>query len=394
MNRSDENKTKAEEVKRLIERPWDKWRRRIVAAAIAAYGVFSGTSLNAKTFEEETQGPKIENVDNKVMAYPSGNENIATPNIYEMSFVSTKEKIQEKLTEYFKSHTFEEAISQGVVSWDGLRDCPFSEESLRGIELGEWGHRFSKLGEMRTSKPKGRCLEKTREDLYKATGYNIYSPTGRACDWDAGIDACEEKSPLICVGTVVWSHNKNGGSIELEALSGTKGYLLVFKAGTQKNGHTTRTTGENAFCDGKENLDRILDTKVGGHGKRYGEKVIVYALKDSKPSQKMAQDIARYMINNQKHMRCLAAIDKGNAMKSGYAKPFDFNQAIAKFSEEDIHKQIIQMQEKIEKGVKEYTDSQIGMNIQTSKSHKKNLRKAQDNAVEIAMQQQKKSRRA
>lgn len=81
-------------------------------------------------------------------------------------------------------------------------------------------------------------------------------------------------------------------------------------------------------------------------------------------------------------------------MKSGYAKPFDFNQAIAKFSEEDIHKQIIQMQEKIEKGVKEYTDSQIGMNIQTSKSHKKNLRKAQDNAVEIAMQQQKKSRRA
>ena len=402
--KQDDHIKQAKKIEKLLSTGWKKWRQRLVALAIAGYGLFSGTSANAKIFDTaEAQKPDVENMQKSLEVYPSGIENIATPNAYEMSFDNTKEKIQEKLTEYFKSHTFEEAISQGVVSWDGLRDCPFSEESLRGIELGEWGHRFSKLGERRTSKPKGRCLEKTREDLYKATGYNIYSPTGRACDWDAGIDACEEKSPLICVGTVVWSHNKNGGSIELEALSGTKGYLLVFKAGTQKNGHTTRTTGENAFCDGKENLDRILDTKVGGHGKRYGEKVIVYALKDSKPSEKMAQDIARYMVVRGKFGKCLAAIDREAVIRNDIIKPFVMNQDIdiARISEEDIQRQFAKIRGKLDEIIQENMDKiQIpptsSASLKSKKKHEKNLRDQQGKAVAVALSKkgQKQSRSA
>jgi len=231
------------------------------------------------------------------------------------SLDDTKDNVQE-LTEYISQQTMGTLRKQEIIGYDTFSDYQFTGEDFKKIQYGKMGKKIinSLVKKYHNQVPQGKCLAAVRVAVCGATGKNILAEpvNGRylACNWPEAIKNFGDDAPLIYLGKVVVDKNGNDtgeGNIEKNDLlflngatvmSGGKqpaGHACFNKPIYDKNGEYVRT---DARCDGNESLENILDNKVGGNGRRYGNSIQAFCMADDKPSPNMAKYLAQQAIQN------------------------------------------------------------------------------------------------
>ena len=269
-----------------------------------------------------------------VSEFSSGYDRLCNPDLYQPIECLDVEKAAEQIA----GMTLGELLEKNLVSVEEIRNYQFTADDFKQMKPGRLGNKmYSYLVKKYPGKPQSRCGQAGREAFAAATSgkYNIWTSTGRVCDWSAAVAGTD--APLVCIGKVEVDRQtlQDRGNVRLADLRHVQRMPLVFSGNPEAEiaGHWTlpnpqydekgNYVGNIARTDGAENFDRIIARKVGG-GKnhRYGNVVEILAPTDVKPSRGLARFIIENMTERSSNAVeiCRLIDQQGNGIEK-YLKP-------------------------------------------------------------------------
>ena len=269
-----------------------------LVSVLPATGASSGGTVRGENKNPHNKEQTMDYVSNNEYSNILNYADIAQENLQEVANCMT-------------SFTMGELREQGYLSYNSFKDYKFTDNDFKKMQCGKMGKAISNylFKKYRNQVPQGKCLAAVRTAVCGVTGKNILAEPVRgrylACNWSKGIQNYGEDAPLVFLGEVKLDNNGNDtgeGNINKNDLlyltgatvmSGGKqlaGHACFNKPIYDKNGKYLRT---DARCDGNESLENILENKVGGNGRRYGNSIQAFCMADDKPSPDMAMFLAQ-----------------------------------------------------------------------------------------------------
>ena len=222
----------------------------------------------------------------------------------------------EKVTEKVSQMTLGEILQKGLISQEQLQAYQFSDEDFKQMKPGKLGQKLkSALEKSCTGSPQGKCLAEVREKVGEAWGVNVYTPSGLAKDWPKSV--AESDMPVVFIGQVKVKEGKDGklvdsGNIKLQDLLHLQEAIVVIDGNSknvngkqQKAGHVSlvdtvvdeqgNRVATVSLCDGREDYEKVVNEKIGGGERRYGDTAVVMMPNDVKPSIELAKYVVEEM---------------------------------------------------------------------------------------------------
>ena len=263
----------------------------------------------------------------------------------------------EKVAEKVSQMTLGEVLQKGLISQEQLQAYQFSADDFKQMKPGKLGQKLkSALEKSCTGSPQGKCLESVRECAGEALGVNVWTPSGLAKDWPESV--AESDMPVAFLGKVVVEEKKDGkledhGNIKLQDLLYLRAAIAVIDGNNrnvngkqQKAGHvslilamfdkTGKRVATISLCDGRENYETVVNKKIGGGKRRYGNIVTVMMPNDVQLSKGLAEYVVQKMLERTSNaVELCAMISPQEDILHKYLKnPYD--QIMTDFSEQSI----------------------------------------------------------
>ena len=223
----------------------------------------------------------------------------------------------EKVTEIVSQMTLGEILQKGLISQEQLQTYQFSSDDFKQMKPGKLGKELkSALEKSCTGNPQGRCLAEVREKISDVWGYNVWTPSGLAKDWPKSV--AESDTPVAFIGKVIVKEGKDGkledhGNIKLQDLLYLRAAIAVIDGNNQnvngkqqKAGHISlvdvvidehgNRVATISLCDGRENYEKVVNEKIGGGKRRYGNTVTVMMPNDVQLSKGLAEYVVQKML--------------------------------------------------------------------------------------------------
>lgn len=263
----------------------------------------------------------------------------------------------EKVTEKVSQMTLGEILQKRLISQEQLQAYQFSDEDFKQMKPGKLGQKLkSVLEKSCKGNPQGECLTGLREGVRKAWGYNVWTPSGLAKDWPESV--AESDMPVAFLGKVIVEEGKDGelvnqGNIKLQDLLYLRAAIAVIDGNNrnvngkqQKAGHISlvnavidehgNRVATISLCDGRENYETVVNKKIGGGKRRYGNIVTVMIPNDVQLSKGLAEYVVQKMLERTSNaVELCAMISPQEDILHKYLKN-PYEQVIPGFSEQSI----------------------------------------------------------
>ena len=273
----------------------------------------------------------------------------------------------EKIADTISQMTFGEILQKGLISQEQLQAYQFSADDFKQMKPGKLGGKLKSVLEKECrGSPQGKCLTKVREGVGKAWGFDVWTPSGLAKDWPESV--AKSNMPVVCAGRVVVKERKDGkledhGNIKLQDLLYLRAAIAVIDGNSrnvngkqQKAGHVSlvdavldehgNRVATISLCDGRENYETVVNQKIGGGKRRYGNTVTVMIPNDVQLSKGLAEYVVQKMLERTSNAVELCAMisPKEDVLHKYLKNPYE--QMVAQFSEASVLAKIEQVREK------------------------------------------------
>ena len=267
----------------------------------------------------------------------------------------------DKVADRISQMTLGEILQKGLISQVQLQAYQFSTEDFKQMKPGNLGQELkSVLEQSCKGSPQGRCLAKLREGVDKAWGFNVWTPSGLAKDWPQSV--AESDMPVAFIGKVIVKEGKDGklvdqGNIKLQDLLYLQGAIAVIDGNNQnvngkqqKAGHVSLVSvvldehgnrmATVSLCDGREDYEAVVNKKIGGGKRRYGNTVTVMIPNDVQLSKGLAEYVVQKMLERTSNAVELCAMisPRENILHKYLKNPYD--QMMTDFSKRSILAQL------------------------------------------------------
>lgn len=286
--------------------------------------------LNTKKYEATITQDAAENSANfHPMLY--------NPEVYQDISCLDMEKVAEKVSQM----TLGEVLQKGLISQEQLQAYRFSADDFEQMEQRDLGDKLENVLQKKCKgDPQGDCLAGVREGAANAWGINVYTPSGLAKDWPKSV--AKSKMPVAFLGKVIVKEGKDGklvdlGNIKLKDLLSLPGAIVVIDGNKQPAGHVSYVkrkrdkTGKRvatiSLCDGRENYETVVNKKIGGGKRRYGNIVTVMMPNDVQLSKGLAEYVVQKMLERTSNAVELCAMisPQEDILQKCLRMPYDSN---------------------------------------------------------------------
>lgn len=256
----------------------------------------------------QKKGNKYENV---ISASQTGANILSERMVYNPdAYLDIRSLDENKIAQALSEMSFGDVLAKKLITEKEIKNYPFTAEDFKQMAPGELGRKLEKVfASKHLGRPRGDCLTGVRSAVAKAWNYDIWTHSGRACEWPERV--AESDMPVVFLGEVnvkeVNGKLQDYGNIHREDLKFVQ-YALVGidgnrskSANAQPAGHITfvrpvydesgKLLKSDGLCDGREDFTKVVDQKIGGGQRRYGHKAVVMVPNDSKISEGLAQYI-------------------------------------------------------------------------------------------------------
>ena len=271
-----------------------KTTNRIIGWAAPLLMAFSSMeeAKTSETLHDFTPAkPKTEKFSEHENSFSSQNISIFDRDVY----LDMSELDMSKAGRLISQMTFGEVLQKGIISKEDFQNYQYSSEDIIQMKSGslgkllEDGFNAKKLG-----RPKGDCLTGVRQMVAARWGYNIWTHSGMAREWPEQV--VKSEMPVVVIGQVKVDSKtlEDKGNIKREDLKLLQNALVVIDGNEkgQPAGHVSlvcakfdksgQRIGTVSYCDGKEDYDKVVDQKIGGGKRRYGDNATVMIPSDVK----------------------------------------------------------------------------------------------------------------
>lgn len=249
---------------------------------------------------------KTDRYETPVSAVVANDAKIYSPDIYQDVRLLDEAKVAEAIAQM----NFKDVLDKGLISSEDIKAYHFTADDFKQMAPGELGRKLEKVFASKSlGRPRGDCLTGVRSAVAKAWHYDIWTHSGRACEWPERV--AESDMPVVFLGEVkvkeVNGELQDYGNIRrqdlkfvqyaLVGIDGNKsksvnaqpaGHITFVRPVYDENGKLLKSDG---LCDGREDFTKVVDQKIGGGQRRYGNKAVVMVPNDSKISEGLAQYI-------------------------------------------------------------------------------------------------------
>lgn len=288
----------------------------------------AGDKPNAPTDNRQPDKIETTNFINSVAVDAAGK-----PNIYDYNANCDIKRLDlDKVAAAISKLTLADVLAKGLVNKEDIQSYQFAAEDFQQMKSGNLGLRLERkfAANCAGKTPQGDCLTGVRETVCAVTGQNIYTHSGAAREWWERVDEREE-SPFVIIGKVQVRDEggrlQDRGNIKLNDLKALNDGIVVIDGNKkgQPAGHVSfvkarydtkgNFIGTDSYCDGKENYVNVVDHKIGGGSRRYGNTAVVLLPKDTKPSAGLVDYIVNIVADRENN-----ALEVGKKLAGGALK--------------------------------------------------------------------------
>ena len=259
--------------------------------------------------------------------------------------------------------TLGELIQKGLVSKEDFRNYQFSAEDFMQMKPGRLGQKLEAgFVAKRLGRPKGECLTGVRSMVARKWGYDVWTHSGEAREWPQQV--AKSNMPVVVLGQVKVDSKtlEDKGNIKREDLKLLQNSIVVIDGNVrgQPAGHVSlvcakfdaygRRTKTVSYCDGKEDYDTVVEKKIGGGGRRYGDNATVMMPSDVTPSKGLAEfvvHLAAERTDNAVEFCKLLGIEGNQADALMRDKQTCFLAGTAGFSKSDVEQKMSRVYSKL-----------------------------------------------
>lgn len=272
--------------------------------------------------------------------------------------------------------TFGEVLKKGIISKEDFQNYQYSSEDLIQMKSGSLGKRLEDgFNAKRLGRPKGDCLAGVRQMVAAKWGYNIWMHSGMAREWPEQV--VKSDMPVIVIGQVKVDSKtlEDKGNIKREDLKLLQNALVVIDGNKkgQPAGHVSlvcakfdrsgQRTETVSYCDGKEDYDKVVDHKIGGGKRRYGDNATVMVPADVKIPDGLADYALKLVMqrhDNALEVCQLLGVEKAEAYKvlSSGQTVLWADMGLGGFSSSDVKQKLQEVHTKLAEKKQENAPSQ------------------------------------